>query len=244
VTPTRAPIAAVVSIGDELLEGDVADGNASWLGRELGLLGLRVAMMATLPDSRSSIARFVMWAQGEYDTVVVTGGLGGTPDDVTRDGIADAFGVERILDTVRADASRARGGHAAVLADEWCRLPVGSRVLAGADGGAPPFVIENVYVLPGVPAEMRAAFEGVRGELRKGPPRETWRCNYKTTEDEIASLLAQLQQQHPAVRIGSYPRGVHHDEVEIVVRTAERRVLDDAVAGLEAAFAERSIKAS
>jgi Predicted nucleotide-utilizing enzyme related to molybdopterin-biosynthesis enzyme MoeA len=62
VTPTRAPIAAVVSIGDELLEGDVADGNASWLGRELALLGLRVTMMATLPDSRSSIARFVVGA--------------------------------------------------------------------------------------------------------------------------------------------------------------------------------------
>lgn len=237
----RPPIAAVVSVGDELLAGDIADENASWLARELALLGLRVAMMATLPDHRASIARFVTWARIEYDVVVVTGGLGGTPDDVTRDGIADAFGVERLLDEPRAYASRALGGYAAVFAEEWCRLPAGSRILPGVDGGAPSFALENVYVFPGVPAEMQASFGTIRDQLRKGPPREAWRGCYRTTEDEIAGLLGELQRLHPAVRIGSYPRGAQHEKVELVVRAAERAALDDAVARLEAALAERLI---
>ena len=238
----RQPIAAVVCVGDELLAGDIADANASWLARELASLGLRVSMMATLPDHRSSISRFVSWARLEYDVVIVTGGLGGTPDDVTRDGIADGFGVERRLDDARAAAVRARGGHAAVFADEWCRLPAGSRVLDGIDGGALPFAVENVYVCPGVPAEMRASFETVRDELRMGPPREAWRGSYRTREDEIVALLAHVQQEHPAVRVGSYPRGTDQHEVELVVRAEERSALDAAVATLEAALAERRIE--
>ena len=235
-------IAAVVSIGDELLAGDIADTNAVWLARELGELGLRVAMMATLPDHRPSIARFVGWARGEYDVVVVSGGLGGTPDDLTRDGIADAFAVTRVLDEERARRFAARGGHAAVFAEEWCRLPVGSRVLAGADGGAPPFAVENVYVLPGVPAELRSAFGSLREELRMGPARASWHRTYGTTEDKIADLLGSAQRLHPRVRIGSYPReGAERREVELVVRAGSADDLEQAVVYLETQLAHRSI---
>src|SRR4051812_40560789 len=101
--------------------------------------------MASIPDDPSMIAVFVDWARSEYDVVLVSGGLGGTPDDVTKDGIAAAFGVPCVLDEQRAQALLARGGHAAVFANEWCRLPAGSRVIAGADGGALPFVLGNVY---------------------------------------------------------------------------------------------------
>src|SRR6266540_618369 len=97
-----APRVAILTVGDELLTGDIANTNARWLARELEKLGMRVRIIATVSDERESIAAFVRWGSRENDAVIVTGGLGGTPDDVTRTAIADAFGVERKLDRALA----------------------------------------------------------------------------------------------------------------------------------------------
>ena len=235
-------IAAILSVGDELVAGEVTDTNGTWLARELADVGIRIGLMATTPDDPSTIASFVSWARSEHDVVIVSGGLGGTPDDVTRDGIADALGVPVVLDEERARALHAVGGHAAVFAQEWCRLPIGSRVIAGAVGGAPPFVVDNVYVFPGAPVEMRAAFEAIRSELPRGSARLSWRGTYRTTEDKIADLLANAQHLHPGVRIGSYARAAAHgDEVDLVIRSPEPRSLERAVAHLAAGLSAQAI---
>jgi len=236
------PHGAVVTIGDELVCGDVSDVNGKWLARALEKLGVLVRLIATLPDDRASVAGFVGWAHRTYGFVVVAGGLGGTPDDVTRDAIADAFGVERRLDVALASELEAQGGYAAVFASEWCRLPVGSRRLRGTPGGAPPFAIENVYVLPGVPSEMRVTFREVRAELFSGPPRDTWRRSFRTTEDEIAALLIELSRLHGGVTLGSYPRfGERGPEVEIVLRGPDAEAVEAAASHAEAALLARGI---
>jgi molybdenum cofactor synthesis domain-containing protein len=231
------PGAGIVTVGDELLCGDVKDTNSAWIGRELEKLGMRPVIVVTLPDERSWIARVVRWLARENDVVVVTGGLGGTPDDVTRDGIADAFGVDRIVDErLQLDLS-SRGGHSARFASDWSRLPEGSRALAGAAGSAPAFAIENVYVLPGVPAEMRAAFKLLRPDLHAGPPRHVWRERYLATEDELLPLLGELQRLFPDVQVGSYPRYERGTaRVELVLRSAAPTALRDAAAHVEAAL--------
>src|SRR6266536_2185801 len=128
------PHAAIVTVGDELLCGDIANANGTWLARELEGLGVRVRIIATLPDDRESIASFVRWARTDNDVVVVTGGLGTTPDDVTRDSVADAFGVERALDEGLAAELTEAGGHAAAFASEWCSSisSVGTRTCRSA----------------------------------------------------------------------------------------------------------------
>jgi molybdenum cofactor synthesis domain-containing protein len=151
VTPT----ASILTIGNELVSGDVPNTNASWLARRLAPLGVDVHLMAALPDDVDAIAEFVRAEAPRVDFLLVTGGLGGTPDDLTREALAAAFRVpQEEVREVAADL-RIRFTRNPEYAARWALLPRGSRPLANPLGGAPGFAIENVYVLPGLPSEWR-----------------------------------------------------------------------------------------
>jgi molybdopterin-biosynthesis enzyme MoeA-like protein len=101
-------------------------------------------------------------------------------------------------------------------------------------GGAPGFVIQNVWVLPGLPSEMEAMFDLYAGEFRGEELISSWRRAYRTRESEIVSLLAGATVRWPQVRIGSYPRFLPDGpEVEIVLKSANPKKLAEAVAWLE-----------
>jgi molybdenum cofactor synthesis domain-containing protein len=231
--------ASIVTIGNELVSGDVGNTNGSWLAGRLEALGLDVVMVAAVPDDEERVAGFVRSQAEAADVVVVTGGLGGTPDDITREAIAAAFGVhqEEQTDVAERLRSRFRGDPAYVT--RWAHLPVGSRALENPLGGAPGFVLRNVYVLPGLPAEMEAMFETVAEELRRGTPIGSWRRTYRTTESRIVAVLEAAGEQHPAVRIGSYPTfGADGSTVELVLKSSDPEALAAATAWLEQALDE------
>ena len=85
--------ASIVTIGNELVSGDTVNTNGSWLAARLEALGVDVLLIASLPDEEERVAALVRAQAAEADVVLVTGGLGGTPDDITREAIAAAFGV-------------------------------------------------------------------------------------------------------------------------------------------------------
>ena len=233
--------AAILTIGDELLAGDVENTNGTWLAQRLERLGLAVRLIAVLPDEIEHIAGFLRAEAGRVDLVVVTGGLGGTPDDVTREAVAAAFGVDQVEYPEVAAALRARFRRDPEYAARWARLPSGSRPLANPLGGAPGFTLENVYVLPGLPAEMAAMFETVEEELRGERPIGSWRRTYRTTESRIVGVLRDVGERHPTVRVGSYPSfGLAGSEVEVVVKSDDPDALEAAAAWLEQALAEMS----
>ena len=88
--------ASILTIGNELVSGDVPNTNGSWLAKRLAPLGVSVRMLAAVPDEIEQIAEFVRDEAPRVDFLLVTGGLGGTPDDLTREAIAHAFGVEQV----------------------------------------------------------------------------------------------------------------------------------------------------
>jgi molybdenum cofactor synthesis domain-containing protein len=226
--------AAILTIGNEIVSGDVANTNATWLAKRLEQLGVRVRSISALPDEIEEIAQFVRERAPAVDFLLVTGGLGGTPDDLTREAIAAAFGVgQREVPEVAADL-RARFTRDPEYAARWARLPVGSRPLGNPRGGAPGFAIENVYVLPGLPAEMEAMFDELADELRRGEPIASWRRTYRTRESEIAGLLAEATERWPDVLVGSYPRfDPGGPEVDVVLKSSDARALGEAVSFVE-----------
>ena len=229
--------AAIVTIGNELLFGDVENTNGSWLARRLELAGVDVRLMAVVPDEIDEIATLLREQADRADLVVVTGGLGGTPDDVTREAVAAAFGVEQTEYAEVAADLRARFRRDPEYAARWAMLPAGSRPLVNPLGGAPGFVLENVYVLPGLPAEMEAMFETVVEELRAGPPIGSWRRSYRTTESKIVSVLIRAVEIHPQVRVGSYPSfGANGSYVEVVLKSNDPDALEAAAAWLTQAL--------
>jgi molybdenum cofactor synthesis domain-containing protein len=229
--------AAIVTIGNELLSGDVENTNGSWLARRLEAVGADVRLIAVLPDEVEEIAIFLREQSDRADLVIVTGGLGGTPDDVTREAVAAAFGVEQTEYADVAADLRARFRGDPEYAARWAWLPAGSRPLANPLGGAPGFVVENVYVLPGLPAEMEAMYETLKEELRAGPPIGSWRRNYRTTESQIVSILTQALVIYPQVRVGSYPSfGANGPTVEVVLKSNDPDALEAAAAWLTQAL--------
>lgn len=218
--------AAILTIGNELTSGDVADTNGAWLAHRLERIGVEVTMLASVRDEIGAIARFIRREGPEVDFLLVTGGLGGTPDDLTREALAAAFGVGQ--ETVRelADALRARFTRDPEYAARWAALPVGSRGLENPLGGAPGFVIENVYVFPGLPAEMMAMFKSIEDELAAGPAIDSWRRTYPARESEIVEILVRAGERFPGLLVGSYPSfGGSGPHVEVVLKSSDAEQL-------------------
>lgn len=229
--PVRA---AILTIGNEVVAGDIPNTNAAWLARRLEALGVRAVISAAVPDEIEAIADFVRRERTRVDHVIVTGGLGGTPDDLTREALAAAFGVEQREVPELARELRDRFPRHPDYAARWAELPAGSGPLRNPHGGAPGFRIENVWVLPGLPSEMQAMFDAYAEELRGDAPISSWRRSYRARESEIVHLLTAATVRWPKVRIGSYPRfEPDGPEVEIVLKSVDAKALADAVAWLE-----------
>jgi molybdenum cofactor synthesis domain-containing protein len=238
---TRAATAVVLTVGNEIIYGDVENTNASWLARRLAELGLEVRLLASLRDSVEEVAEFLRAEMGRTGVVIVTGGLGGTPDDLTREAVAEAFEVPTEEIPELADALRARFGPRGLgeYAARWARIPRGAVPLENPLGGAPGFILGNVYVLPGLPREMEAMFE-LLAERFRGEPIGAWRRRYATGEGQIVSVLEEATQLHPAVTVGSYPSFLESGpEVEVVLKSADAEALGEAAAWVEAALEER-----
>jgi len=232
--------ASILTIGNELVSGDVPNSNGSWLAQRLAPLGVSVRLMAAVPDDIDAIAEFVRREAPLADFLLVTGGLGGTLDDITREAIAHAFGVaQEEVPELAADLRR-RFAHDPEYAAAWARLPAGSRALANPLGGAPGFALENVYVMPGLPSEMEAMFDTIAEELRRGKPIGSWRQTYRTRESTIAPLLVEAGERWPGVLIGSYPTfPLDGPRVEVVVKSSDADALAAASAWLASAIEDR-----
>jgi nicotinamide-nucleotide amidase len=229
--------ASIITIGNELLSGDTENTNASWLAQQLEELGVVVTLMASLPDEIDRIAEFVRTESARADTVVVTGGLGGTPDDVTREAMAAAFEAPQDEVADLAERLRARFPADPEYAARWANLPAGARPLENPLGGAPGFVVGNVYVLPGLPSEMKAMFAIVASELATDRPITSWRRVYETTEARIVGVLEAMGDRYPGVLVGSYPKfHVEGATVEVVVKSSDPEALEAAVAWIEQAL--------
>ena len=231
--------ASILTVGNELVSGDVPNSNAGWLARRLAPLGVAVQVAAALPDEIDAVAEFVRAEAPRVDFLFVTGGLGGTPDDLTREAIAAAFGVSQEEAPQVAAELRARFERDPDYAARWALLPRGSRPLANPLGGAPGFVIENVYVLPGLPSEMEAMFASIEEEFRRGSPIGAWRRVYRTYESVIAETLAEADERWPGVLVGSYPSfGSGGFTVEVVLKSSDAEALEAASAWLSSAIEE------
>jgi molybdenum cofactor synthesis domain-containing protein len=232
--------AAIVTIGNELVSGDVPNSNASWLAKRLEPLGIATRVLIAIPDELDVIAETIRRAAARHDVVLVTGGLGGTPDDITREALAHTFGVPQVEypELVADLTARFRGDPAYVT--PWAHLPEGSRPLVNPLGGAPGFALENVYVFPGLPAEMEGMFLAIEEEFRRGSPIAAWRRVLHARESAIAPALVEVGERWPGVLVGSYPTfSEDGPTVEVVLKSSDDAELAAAAQWLESALEQR-----
>lgn len=164
----------LITVGDELLIGQVVDTNSAWIGRELGNIGAQVDRIVSVHDSASDIREAVESALSRADVVIMTGGLGPTKDDITKKTLADLFsgGIMRRDDTVFEHVRRMtaeRGLAFNELNQAQALVPDGAVALENRVGTAPGMMFarpgtaegreKQLFSLPGVPFEMKELVE-------------------------------------------------------------------------------------
>jgi nicotinamide-nucleotide amidase len=201
---------AVLTIGDELLSGEVQDTNLQSIASAVRELGQQVARHVCVPDGVEEISREVAALASTYDAVIVTGGLGPTSDDLTGESVARAAGVELVfhphLEMNLRDFFKRMGRDMAPENLKQAYLPAGSIEIPTA-GTAPGFMLDIskalVAVLPGVPFEMQSMLrDHVVPELAKRfAAKEVYVTRRVMTfgmgESDIAALLADLIDKGP-----------------------------------------------
>ncbi len=154
--------AVIITIGDELLIGQVVNTNAAFIAEQLNDAGISVAEIVTVADDEEEIVRSLREHADRHDVTIVTGGLGPTHDDVTRRAVCRFLGVDLVRSpeaekNVRAFLD-ARGRPWTAAAENQTLIPGGAEVLANAHGTAPGELFRrggrSLIVMPGVPYEM------------------------------------------------------------------------------------------
>jgi competence/damage-inducible protein CinA-like protein len=161
------PSAEILTIGTELLLGEIVDTNTQYLARQLREAGIDLYYTSTVGDNEARIAEAVRQSLSRSQILLCTGGLGPTVDDVTREGVARALGLElEFTDELWKQVQErfARFGRTPTENNKrQAYLPAGARVLENAVGTAPAFLIERdnkvVICMPGVPGEMAYILE-------------------------------------------------------------------------------------
>ncbi|ATW87059.1 molybdenum cofactor synthesis domain-containing protein [Halohasta litchfieldiae] len=225
---------ALITVGDELLSGDTVNTNANWLAARLADRGATVPRVLTLPDSRETITSHVTEYSEAFDRVIVTGGIGGTPDDVTMEAVADAFGRELAASELTREAvdrrlaeieQRIPDREIDVDREAEAAIPAESRPLINEAGLAPGCVVANVYVLPGIPEELKAMFESVAEEFAGDR-----RSEFLYTVEPEANIVWALEEAMDrfAVTVGCYPdREADHNRLKLTA--TDEAVLTGAV---------------
>ena len=237
------PTAAMLVIGDEILSGRTRDANMYHLAGELTKIGIDLKEVRVVSDDKAAIITAVKALSGAHDTVITSGGIGPTHDDITADCIAAAFG--RPID-IHSDARALLAAYydrqgldlnAARL--RMARIPDGARLIDNPVSVAPGFSLENVHVMAGVPSVFQAMVASVLPGLTGGAPLLSQTLRVHRGEGDIAGPLGALADDYRDLSIGSYPfqkEGRHG--ANIVLRGTDEARVSAALVQLQKLFPE------
>ncbi len=239
--------AAVLVIGNELLSGKTRDCNLHYIACELRSAGVQLVLSLFVLDDVDEIADAIRYARDKAQVVITAGGVGPTHEDVTVRGMARALDRKLITDPALVKAVHEYYGD--LVNDEvlsMAEVPRGVELLQPAPFFVPVFRLENVYAFPGVPQALRLLFAPWKESIRQDPYHLA-RCELNTDEAHIAPLLRRLQDAHPELEVGSYPRYDEGAPYRVLV-TIEGKALEQVRAAanaliqqLRASFGEEAL---
>ena len=254
------PSVFLLSCGDELLFGHTIDTNAAWLAQECTFIGWRIVGKRTVGDVTPDIVAAIKEAAEKADVVLLTGGLGPTEDDRTRHALAEALGtsLEENPEALREiEEMFKRFNHPMGKVNRvQALIPNGAERITNANGTAPGIHAKigaaEIYVMPGVPREMREMFLlSIKPQLIKRPTQTFAALRrlhlFGKGESDIGDAIRHLMGEKSNPEVGTavaegvitvriYAKGTSQVEADAVARRAEtdiRSVLGDHVFGVE-----------
>ena len=221
--------AAVIIIGNEILSGRTKEINLAYISLWLNGLGVKVEESRIIPDIEKEIINSVNELRKKFNYVFTSGGIGPTHDDITAESISKAFNLKyefhkealEVLEKYYNQDEFNEGRK------KMAKMPSNAKLIYNPTSGAPGFIVDNVFCLPGVPSILQAMLGGLNNKISGGNVILSKTINLKTVESEIAKSLSEVQIKNKDVEIGSYPffrSGIIG--VSIVLRSEEQKKID------------------
>ncbi len=209
----------IITIGDEILIGQTVDTNSAWMGTELNQLGIRINRITSVSDNKDEIIRSLDEALSRAEVVLITGGLGPTSDDITKDTLAGYFGGKLVMDNEVLENVTERLRRRNLQMNENNRrqamVPDNCKVLQNLTGTAPGMLFGKsgkiVVSMPGVPHEMKHIMKEhvlplLAGKLPGGVIVHKNIMTYGLAEAMLAERLATFEKELPAeIRLAYLP---------------------------------------
>ena len=221
--------AAIIIIGNEILSGRTQDTNTSTLALWLNSLGVKVQEVRVIPDIEDVIVNTINKVRKINNYVFTTGGIGPTHDDITAKSISKAFNVKYEVNKeaykILENYYKPREFNEGRQKMSW--TPANAKLILNPTSGAPGFIINNVYCLPGVPSILKSMLSGLNNKIIGGKKILSKTISVHTVESEIAKSLEEVQNQFKNVEIGSYPFfRLGRIGVSLVIRSTEKKQID------------------
>ena len=220
--------AAIIIIGNEILSGKTQDVNVVSISKWLNELGVKLEEVRVIPDTEDIIVKTINDVRKKFNYVFTTGGIGPTHDDITSRSIARAFNLSygyhkeayKILETYYGAENFNKGRK------KMSMLPDKALLIFNPSSGAPGFIVDNVYCLPGVPSILNSMLGGLNSKIKGGKKILNKTIALRTVESEIASSLEEVQNNFKDVEIGSYPFFKQGKiGVSIVIRSTDEELI-------------------
>jgi molybdenum cofactor synthesis domain-containing protein len=209
----------IVILGDEVLKGEVREANLAFMLPLLNEWGAETVLCAILPDNIPVVVRHLKAYLEEADLLILTGGIGPTPDDITRDAVAEVAGVPLVLNEEAKAAleSRPFKGGDPKYRMLMAHVPEGAELIPNPLSGAPGFHIARMAVFPGIPILLQAMFPWVK-RLVAGSRKTRIALYSMAPESSFAGIMEEMMRSYPDVGIGSYPLTEGEFRVRVVFR--------------------------
>ena len=222
--------AAIIIIGNEILSGRTQDINVSFLSKWLNDLGVSVSEVRIIEDQEESIVKTIKEVRVNFKYVFTTGGIGPTHDDITSKSIAKTFNLSCGYHKEAYDILEKyyKPGEFNEGRKKMAKIPDRAALIYNPSSGAPGFIVENVFCLPGVPSILKSMVKGLKNKIAGGKKILSKTVSINTVESEIAKSLADIQNKFKNIEIGSYPFfRMGKIGVSIVMRSTEKNKIDD-----------------
>ena len=235
--------AAILIIGDEILSGRTQDSNVQTIATMLAEKGIAISEVRVVPDIIDVVVAAIHDLR-KYDYVFTTGGIGPTHDDKTAEAMAKAFDVKLERHPEAWARLVKHYGNAADINPGRARManiPVSATLIDNPVSSAPGFKIQNVHVMAGVPKIMQAMLEGVLPTLEGGAIIHSRSVGADIPESEIAGELEAIENAHPGITVGSYPKfrpGLPPSTV-VVARGVDVTAVESAIGQVAKAMKEK-----
>lgn len=235
----ETPRAVLLLIGNELLSGEIADQNLPFISQTLFSWGAVLSYAHVITDELELVAREIRAGLAAADWVITTGGIGATPDDVTRAAVARALDLPLVSNPEAEREIRTYyGKHINDVRLSIAQMPEGAELIHNPVNRIPTFRVGRVIVLPGIPSLVRAMFPSQKDVL-SGTPFLKHQLETQVGESHLAASLAEAERLFPEVAFGSYPEiDSRPMRVRLVMRGKDRDRIDAARSWLADRVAE------